>query len=46
MVKKLIKELPDAEWIAGILYEEGTVVDKNLETAILYYEQAKKKKNP
>ncbi len=28
------------------MYEEGTVVDKNLEKAILYYEQARKKKNP
>jgi hypothetical protein len=30
VAKKLVKELPDTEWIAGILYEEGIVVDKNL----------------
>ena len=45
IAKKLVKQLPDTEWIAGILYEEGTVVDKNLDKAILYYEQAKKKNN-
>jgi TPR repeat protein len=37
--------LNDTEWIAGILYEEGNIVDKDLDKAILYYEQARKKKN-
>lgn len=45
IAKKYVKELPDTEWIAGILYEEGTIVDKDLDKAILYYEQARKKKN-
>jgi TPR repeat protein len=37
--------LPDTEWIAGILHEEGNIVDKDLDKAIIYYEQARKKKN-
>ena len=45
IAKKLIKELPDTEWIYGILYEEGTVVDKNLNKSIQFYEAAYKKKN-
>lgn len=45
IAKKLVKELPDTEWIAGILYEEGNVVDKDLERSVAYYEQAYKKKN-
>lgn len=46
VAKKLVKQLADTEWIAGILYEEGTVVDKNLQKAIIFYQQARKKKNP
>lgn len=45
IAKKLVKELPDTEWISGILYEEGTVVDKDLEKAIAFYEAALKKNN-
>ena len=45
-VKKLLKELPDTEWIAGILHEEGKVLDKDLNKAIRYYEAARRKQNP
>ena len=45
IAKKLVKELPDTEWISGILYEEGTVVDKDVDKAIRFYEAARKKKN-
>ena len=45
IAKKLIHELPDTEWIYGILYEEGTVVDKNLDKSIQFYQAAYKKKN-
>ena len=45
IAKKLVKELPDTEWIYGILYEEGTVVDKDIDKAIRFYEVARKKKN-
>ena len=34
IAKKLIKELPDTEWISGILHEEGTVVDKDIDKAV------------
>lgn len=34
VAKKLLKELNDVEWIAGILYEDGKIVDKNLPKAI------------
>jgi TPR repeat protein len=37
--------LPDTEWIAGILHEEGTIVDKDLEKAVDCYKQAYRKKN-
>lgn len=46
IAKKLLKELPDVEWIAGILHEEGKIVDKSLEKAIEYYEKGRDKKNP
>ena len=45
IAKKLIKELPDTEWISGILHEEGTVVDKDVDRAIDFYQRAYKKKN-
>ena len=45
VAKKLIKQLPDTQWIAGILHEEGTIVDKDLDKAIDYYKLAYKKKN-
>lgn len=34
IAKKLLRELDDVEWIAGILYEDGKIVDKNLDKAI------------
>ena len=45
IAKKLIKQLPNTEWIAGILHEEGTIVDKDLDKAIIFYKQAIQKKN-
>ena len=33
------------EWIAGILHEEGTIVDKDIEKAADYYKKAYKKGN-
>lgn len=45
IAKKLIRELPDTEWISGILHEEGTVVDKDLDKAIEFYKAAYQKKN-
>ena len=46
IAKKLLRELSDVEWIAGIMYEDGKIVDKNLEKAIDFYEKGKRKKNP
>ena len=46
VAKKLLRELPDVEWIAGILHEEGKIVDKNMQKAVGYYEKGIKKKNP
>lgn len=37
IAKKLLKQLDDVEWIAGILYEDGNIVDKNVNKAIEYY---------
>jgi hypothetical protein len=34
IAKKLLRELKDVEWIAGILYEEGKIVDKNMSKAV------------
>lgn len=46
IAKKLLRELPDVEWIGGMMYQDGKVVDKNLEKAIEFYEKGKLKKNP
>lgn len=45
IAKKLIKKLPNTEWIAGILHQEGTIVDKDLDKAIEFYKMAYSKKN-
>lgn len=46
IAKKLLRELPDVEWIAGILYEDGKIVDKDIDKAIEFYEKGRMKKNP